>query len=163
MAPSVMQVMGMGTLFDVEAFYRDEFWEACGYFEQGILLRACAHQAMHGSVPRHAFRALGPRGTPEECSEFLDAWDRLIEAKALLPFEEQGTASKLERLVVAGFDQLVTLTACHKREIEPVELPLLGTHGAQYHELHRSQPSQGSELADVPNLYADSSTERASA
>ncbi len=159
-----MQVMVMGTLFDVEAFYRDEFWEACGYFEQGMLLRACAHQAINGSVPRHAFRALGPRGTPEEVDEFLDAWERLIEAKALLPFEDQGTGSKPERLVVAGFDQLVTLTACYKREIEPVELPLLGTHGAQNHQLHSSQPLQGSEFAtDVPNLYADSSTERASA
>lgn len=134
----------MDGYFDCEAFYGDEFFEGCGYVKQGILLRAFWHQVRYGSVPdieHGAFRSLGPRGTPEEQDEFLEAWSELVEAGALLPADEEG------RLVVAEFERLfVTRTVCDSHEKGPCALAWLGTHGPKSEAIAHTQAATASEV-----------------
>lgn len=134
----------MDGYFDCEAFYRNEFFERCGYVKQGILLRAFWHQVRYGSVPdmmHGAFRSLGPRGTLEEQDEFLEAWDELVEDGALLPAHEEG------RLVLLEFERLfVTRTVCDSHEKGLPALPYLGTHALKSEAIALAQAATVSEV-----------------
>lgn len=134
----------MDGYFDCEAFYGDEFFERCGYVKQGILLRAFWHQVRYGSVPdleHGAFRSFAPRGTPEEQDEFLEAWEELVEAGALLPADEEG------RLVLVAFDRLlVTRTVCYSPKKGLPALPYLGTHAPKSEAIAHTQAATDSEV-----------------